>query len=335
MYHITKIFLLISLITLCSFEELDNSDKSWSRHFLKKVEEAKKLPRRTLAVAGAEEETTLKSCIEGYNLGLVEPILVGDENKIKEVAKENNLDISKFQIINEPDRKHASKAAVKLVLDKKAEMLMKGIVSAADFITTITSRKFGETVRTGRPLSHVEVCEIEGIDQLLLMTDGAVNLYPSLEEKMHITYNAIEIAKGLGINMPKVAVLSATELINPALKSALDAYELVQMNEKAALRGCIVDGPLSLDMAISKKACLKKEATDRKIQGDADVLLFPSVESHSIAWQFLMHTSRHLAAHMLVGASVPIIMTGRADDLDSHVHSMAIGSILCEFFKDH
>ena len=107
------------------------------------------------------------------------------------------------------------------------------------------------------------------------------------------------------------------------------------MNEKAAIRGYIVDGPLSLDMAISKKDCIKKNATDRNINGDADVLLFPSVESYSIAWQFLIHISRHLATHMLVGVKVPIIMTGRADDLDSHVHSMAIGSILCEFFKDH
>ena len=232
--------------------------------------------------------------------------------------------------------KHAAKLAIKLIYDKKAEMLMKGIVPATDFITAITNRKTGETIRTGRPLSHIEVCEIEGIDQLLFMTDGAVNLYPTLEDKMHITYNVIEISNALGINNPKVAVLSATELVNPALQSALDSYELVLMNEKAAIRGYIVDGSLSLDMAISKKAAEKKDCgRERKIRGDADVLLFPSVESHSIAWQFLMHTSRHLAAHMLVGASVPIIMTGRADDLDSHVHSMAIGSILCEFFKDH
>ena len=106
------------------------------------------------------------------------------------------------------------------------------------------------------------------------------------------------------------------------------------MNEKAAIRGYIVDGSLSLDMAISKKACIKKNATDRKINGDADVL-FPSVESHSIAWQFLMYTSRHLAAHMLVGAKVPFIMTGRADELESYIHSMAIGSLLCEYFKEH
>ena len=179
-----------------------------------------------------------------------------------------------------------------------------------------------------------KVCEIEGIDQLLFMTDGAVNLYPTLEDKMHITYNVIEISNALGINNPKVAVLSATELVNPALQSALDSYELVLMNEKAAIRGYIVDGSLSLDMAISKKACIKKNVTDRKINGDADVL-FPSVESHSIAWQFLMYTSRHLAAHMLVGAKVPFIMTGRADELESYIHSMAIGSLLCEYFKEH
>ena len=230
--------------------------------------------------------------------------------------------------------KHAAKLAIKLIYDKKVEMLMKGIVPATDFITAITNRKTGETIRTGRPLSHIEVCEIEGIDQLLFMTDVAVNLYPTLEDKMHITYNVIEISNALGINNPKVAVLSATELVNPALQSALDSYELVLMNEKAAIRGYIVDGSLSLDMAISKKACIKKNATDRKINGDADVL-FPSVESHSIAWQFLMYTSRHLAAHMLVDAKVPIIMTGRADELESYIHSMAIGSLLCEYFKEH
>ena len=217
MYHITKTLLLFSLITLCSLEELDNSDKSWSRHFLKKIEEAKKLSKRRLAVAGAEEEVILRSCVEGYKLGLVDPILIGNENKIKDIAKTNNLDISKFQIIHEPDRKHAAKLAVKLIYDKQADMLMKGIVSASDFITTVTNRKISETIRTGRSLSHVEVCEIEGIDQLLFMTDGAVHLYPTLENKMHITYNAIEIAQALGINMPKVAALSATELVNPSL----------------------------------------------------------------------------------------------------------------------
>jgi phosphate butyryltransferase len=115
MYHITKTLLLFSLITLCSLEELDNSDKSWSRHFLKKIEEAKKLSKRRLAVAGAEEEVILRSCVEGYKLGLVDPILIGNENKIKDIAKTNNLDISKFQIIHEPDRKHAAKLAVKLI----------------------------------------------------------------------------------------------------------------------------------------------------------------------------------------------------------------------------
>ena len=146
---------------------------------------------------------------------------------------------------------------------------------------------------------------------------------------MHITYNAIEIAKGLSINMPKVAVLSLTQLINLSLKSALDDYELVQMKEKASVRSCIIDGYLSLDIVISKKACEKKDASERKINGDVDVLLFPSVESHSIVSQFLMHISRYLAAHMLFGVRVPIFITGRADDLESHVHSITIGSILC------
>ena len=159
------------------------------------------------------------------------------------------------------------------------------------------------------------------------------NLYPTLEEKVHIILNAIEIANGIGIKLPKVAILSATELVNPKLQSTLDALDLVKMNENGYIRGCIVEGPLSLDMAISREASLTKLAFTKKIRGDADILLFPNIESHSIAWKFVILTSRHMAAHMLVGAKIPIIMTGRADDIHSYIHSMAVGSILCDYFK--
>ena len=329
MYY--SILIILSLIIFSSEKIIDNANKGWSQYFLPLIDKARKLPRRKLAVAGAVDELVLKACVEGYRRGYVQPILIGDKKLIFEYATHAYLNVSSFEIYDIADNKLAALKAVELIYEGKADILMKGAVSASDFLSSVSSKKF--PIRTGRPLSHVEITEIEGIEQMLLMTDGAVNLYPSLEEKVHIILNAVEIANSIGIKLPKVAILSATELINPKLQSTLDALDLVKMNENGYIRGCIVEGPLSLDMAISREASLTKLAFTKKIRGDADILLFPNIESHSIAWKFVILTSRHMAAHMLVGAKIPIIMTGRADDIHSHIHSMAVGSILCDYFK--
>ena len=329
MYH--SIIIIISIIQFSIGKLIDNANKGWSNHLLPLLDKAQSLPRRNLAVAGAEDELILKACLEGYKRGYVQPILIGDKTLIHDRAKHGYVDISNFEIIDIADSKLAALKGVELVYEGKADILMKGAVSASDYLSAISSDKF--PIRTGRPLSHVEITEIEGIEQMLLMTDGAVNLFPTLEEKVHIISNAVEIAKGLGIKEPKVAVLSATELVNPKLQTTLDAQELVKMNENGYIRGCIIEGPLSLDIAISREASLTKLAFYKKIRGDADILLFPNIESHSIAWKFVIHTTRHMAAHMLVGAKIPIIMTGRADDIHSYIHSMGIGSLLCDYFK--
>ena len=329
MYH--SLIIIISIINISIGKLIDNANKGWSKHLLPLLDKAQTLPRRNLAVAGAVNELVLKACLEGYKKGYVQPILIGDKNLIIEYAKHAYVDISNFEIIDISDPVEAAFKAVELVSEGLADILMKGAVSVSDYLSAINNKKF--QILTGRPLSQIEIAEIEGIEQMLLMTDGAINLYPTLEEKVHILLNAVEIANGLGIKVPKVAVLSATELVNPKLQSTIDAQYLVKLNENAYIRGCIVEGPLSLDMAISREASLTKLAFNKKIRGDADILLFPNIESHSIAWKFVIHTSRHLAAHMLVGAKIPIIMTGRADDIHSYVHSMGIGSLLCEYYK--
>lgn len=326
-----EIALIICIISVSLNKQIDNANKGWSNHLFKIVDDAKKLPRKVLAVAGAEEGVILHSCVEGYRRGYIQPILIGDEEKIKDIARHDNLDISQFKIDNIPDHKLAALRAVKYVADKEAQILMKGTVSASDFISSISEKEFN---LLDKPiLSHVEIAEIEGIEQLLILTDGAVHLNPTLEDKVHIINNAVDIGKAIGMHNPKVAVLAATEIVNPKIQSTLDAQELVSLNEKGTIKDCMVYGPLSLDMAISLEACQRKLAFGSRIKGDADILLFPNIESHSMAWKFIIYTSRHLAAHMLVGAKIPIIMTGRADDIHSHIHSMAIGSILFDYLK--
>ena len=324
-------FFLFSLLLIFVVSDLDQSDTSWSKHFHKLIENVKNLPTKKMAVAAAEDEYVLESVKIAKEEGLAESILVGDEKKIRELAKGLNMDLSGYEIINEVEPAKAALKAVKLVHDGKADMYMKGLISTKDFLRSVLDKEVG--LRTGRVLTHVGVFEVKGIDQLLFLSDQAFIMYPTLEEKVKIIENALDIANACGIQNPKVAPLAAVEVVNPKMPETVDAAELTKMNAEGKIKGCVIDGPLSLDMAISKEACSHKKGLNRKITGDADILLFPDIHTGNVAYKMLVHTSHFLNGAILSGTSAPVILTSRSDSVATKVNSIALASVLADHLK--
>ena len=325
-----NVFFLLTFFLIVSCD-LDQSDTSWSKHFHKLISGVKNLPMKKISVAAAEDDAVLEAIKIAKEEGLADSILVGDEKKIRELAKTINMDLSQFEIINEPDPASAAKIAVKFVHDGKADMYMKGLISTKDFLRSVLDKEVG--LRTGRVLTHVGVFEVKGVEQLLFLTDQAFIMYPTLEEKVKIIENALDIANACGVQNPKVAPLAAVEVLNPKMPATVDAVELTKMNEEGKIKGCIIDGPLSLDMAISREACSHKKGLNRKITGDADILLFPDIHTGNVAYKMLVHTAHFLNGAILSGTSAPVILTSRSDSVATRVNSIALASVLAEHIK--
>lgn len=287
--------------------------------------------KKKVAVAVAQDDAVLEAVQAAKERGIADAILVGDEKKIREIAKSMNMDLSDFEIINEEDVQTAALKAVKLVHDGKADMYMKGLIDTKGFLKSVLDKEVG--LRTGKPLSHVCVFEIKGIDHLLFLSDVAFIPYPSLEDKANIIENTVEIVKACGIENPKVAPLAAVEVVNPKMPVTVEAAELTKMCEEGKIKDCIVDGPLSLDLAIDPEAAKHKGATDRKIQGDADVLLFPDIHAGNLVYKCLVHTAEVRNGNILTGTKAPVILTSRSDDFETKVNSLALGAVVAEELK--
>ena len=328
-------FLIITSLIILSFSKITelelDLEAPWSTHFNKIFSEVKKIPMKKISVAAAEDSNVLEAVAIAKEKGIADAVLVGNEEKIKKIALEKKIDLSSFEIINEVDPRLAALKAVKLVHDGKCEMYMKGLLQTKDFLKSVLDKEVG--LRTGAILSHVAVFEVKGISQLLFMTDGGFIIEPTLEEKVHLIDNAVKVANACGIAQPKIAPLCAVEVVNPKMKCTTEAYELTKLNEKGQIKNCIVDGPISLDMAISREACEHKGTLDRKITGDADVLLFPDIHSNNIAAKFVAHTAEHFAGMILSGTSAPVILTSRSDDIKTKVSSIAFASYIAENMK--
>lgn len=287
---------------------------------------------KKVAVAVAQDSAVLEAVKAAKERKIADAILVGDEAKIKEIAAELNIDLGDFEIINVEDVTEAALTAVKLVHEGKADMYMKGLIDTKGFLKSVLDKEVG--LRTGKPLSHVCVFDVEGIDHLLFLTDVAFIPYPTLEDKVNIIHNTLEITKACGIENPKVAPLAAVEVVNPKMPVTVEAAELTQMNKDGKIPGCIVDGPLSLDLAIDPEAAKHKGATDRAIQGDADVLLFPDIHAGNLVYKAMVHTANVVNGNVLTGTKAPVILTSRSDSMEVKVNSLALGAIIAESIKN-
>ena len=283
---------------------------------------------KKVSVANAQDDAVLEAVRAAKDKNIADAILVGDEDKIKEIAASKNIDISDFEIIDVKDMIEAARVAVSLVHDGKADMYMKGLIDTKDFLKSVLDKEVG--LRTGKPLSHVAVFEIEGYDRLLFLSDVAFIPYPTLEDKAGIIKNTVEVAHACGLECPKVAPVAAVEVVNPKMPVTVEAAELAKMNEEGQITGCIVDGPLSLDLAIDPEAARHKGATGRKIVGDADVIIFPDIHAGNLVYKCLVHTANVKNGCILTGTKAPVILTSRSDEFETKVNSIALAAIVAE-----
>ena len=304
-----------------------------SKTFEDLVAKVSQFDMKKVSVAVAQDSAVLEAVRAAKDRNIADAILVGDRDKIEAVAKEDKVDISDLEIVDIKDDIEASLAAVKLVRDGVADMYMKGIINTKDFLKSVLNKEVG--LRTGNALSHVCVFDIKGIDHLLFLTDVAFIPYPSLEDKVNIINNTLPVVKACGIDNPKVAPLAAVEVVNPKMPVTVEAAELTQMNKDGKITGCIVDGPLSLDLAIDADAAKHKAATDRAIQGDADILLFPDIHAGNLVYKALVHTADAVNGNILTGTKAPVILTSRSDTFEVKVNSLVLGAVVAEYMKNN
>lgn len=291
--------------------------RSYEEIYAKVKSEAKKI----VAVAAAEDDTVLVAIAKARELGLCDAIFVGDEEKIRSIATEGGIDIEGIRIIDEKDPKVSARTAAGLVRSGEAHMLMKGLVDTASLLRAVLDKENG--LRKGEMISHVGVFEIPGYDRLIVVTDAALNMYPTLKEKKLIIENAVDMLHAFGIEKPKVAAVCAVEVVNEAMQATIDAAMLSKMNERGQIKGCLIDGPLALDNALSEEAAGHK-GIKSEVAGKADILLMPNIESGNVLYKALTYTTKSQAGGILLGAKAPVIVTSRADSFTSKVNSIAL-----------
>lgn len=284
--------------------------------------------KKKLAVAVAQDKAVLEAVKAAKERNIADSILVGDADKIREIAASLSMNPDDYEIIDVKDITEASLTAVKLVHDGKADMYMKGLLDTKTFLKSVLDKEVG--LRTGKPLSHVCVFEIPGIDRLLFLSDVAFMPYPTLEDKKCIIEYTVEIAKACGVECPKVAPLAAVEVVNPKMPVTVEAAELTRMNEEGEITGCIVDGPLSLDIALYKEAAEEKGALNRKVAGDADILVFPDIHAGNLVYKSIVHMVHCQNGNILTGTKAPVILTSRSDDCETKVNSIALAAVVAE-----
>ena len=301
-----------------------------SKNFDDLLSRVKECKRKKVSVAVAQDEPVLEAIKAAKEQGIADAILVGDKNKIKEIADSIGMDITQFEVIHEPDVKKAALFAIQLVSSGRADMVMKGLVDTATFLRSVLNKEVG--LRTGKVMSHVSVFEIEGFDRLIFLTDAAFNTYPDLKAKVQIVQNSVSVAHACGIECPKVAPVCAVEVVNPDMPATIDASLLSKMNDRGQIKGCVVDGPLALDNALSEEAAHHKGITG-PVAGKADVIMLPNIEIANVMYKTLTYTSNSRNGGILVGTSAPVILTSRADSFETKVNSIALAAVVAESIK--
>ena len=284
----------------------------------------RKLEPIPTAVAHPCEITALEGPLEAAEKGLIVPILVGPADKIRALAKANKVDLGKTEIDDAP-HSHASAArAVELVREGKAELLMKGSLHTDELLGAVIARETG--LRTQRRMSHVFLMDVPTYHKPILITDAAINIAPTLEEKVDICQNAIDLGHVMGVAKPKVAILAAVETVTSKMPATIDAAALCKMADRKQITGGVLDGPLAFDNAISKEAAQIK-GIESDVAGDPDILLVPDLEAGNMVAKLLTFLAKADSAGLLLGARVPIILTSRADSVRSRIASCAVAML--------
>jgi phosphate acetyltransferase len=296
------------------------------------IARCKSLPPTATAVAHPCDESSLQAVVDAARAGLIAPVLVGPRARIEAVAKARSLDISKFDIVDAEHSEASAAAAVALVREGKAEALMKGSLHTDELMGAVVRRETG--LRTARRISHCFIMDVPAHPDPLIVTDAAVNIAPTLKDKVHIVQNAVDLAHDLGMAEARVAILSAMETVNPDVPSTLEAAALCKMADRGQITGGVLDGPLALDNAISPEAARIKKIVS-PVAGRANVLVVPDLEAGNMLAKSLTFLAGADAAGIVLGARVPIILTSRADSLTTRLASCAVATLVANARREN
>lgn len=284
-----------------------------------------------LVVAAAQDEDVLSAICKAAEEDLIEPILVGDKSEIHQIAEREKLNIEKYELIDVVDLTEAAKVSVKLVSEGKGDFLMKGLIDTSILLKAVLDKEIG--LRTDRLLSHVMIYDVPHYHKLIFLTDGGMNIEPSFEEKVKIAENAIDACKALGNEVVKVAALAAKEKVSEKMPTTVDARKLQDLCKEGAFgEGVILEGPLALDLAVSKEAASVKKF-ESEIAGDVDILLVPTIEVGNGVGKTLTYLAGAESAGIIMGAKVPVVLVSRADSYEAKLNSIALGSVIASYKK--
>ncbi len=287
------------------------------------IDIAKQKPKKNIVVAAAEDQPVLEAVRDARDAGIADAVLVGNKAMIIDMAKQINYDLTGVEIINEENPPQSCRIAVNLIRENKGQILMKGLVSSADYLKAVLDKENG--LRKGELLSHIGFFESPHFPRVLALTDAAQNIAPDLMEKKSIITNAVDVFHRLGVKMPKVALIAAVETVNPKMEATLHAALLTMMNRRKQIKGCIIDGPLAFDNAISKEAAEHK-GIESEVAGETDLIVAPSIEVGNALYKSFTYYSGATVAAITVGATVPIVLTSRADSDRSKLMSIALAA---------
>ena len=287
----------------------------------------KRYVKRRLVLAVAQDHNSLGAVLKAAGKGIVIPVLVGDKNKIKQESDENGFDLSGIEIMHEPNDKMAVEKSIRLINEGAADILMKGNIKTPDLLKGVLNKEWG--LRTGKLLNHLALFQVETYHKLLAVTDVAMNIAPNLQDKISIINNSVTVLHKLGVEMPKIAVLGAIEIVDEKMSATLDAALLSKMNQREQISGCIIDGPLAFDNAISAQSAKYKKIKS-EVAGDCDLLLVPDIEVGNILYKSLVFLSNAEVASMIVGAKAPIVLTSRSDSEKSKFNSILLAAAVAD-----
>lgn len=279
------------------------------------------------AIVHPTDVLSLAGAVQAAQEGIIEPILVGNEEKIRKVAEDSHIDIRNYKIVSTPHSHAAAAAAVQMARNGEVEALMKGKLHTDELMEAVVDKENG--LRTGRRISHVFMLDVPSYPKPLFLTDAAINITPNMLDKKDIVQNAVDLFHALQPGTPKVAILAAVETVNEKMPATLDATALCKMAERGQITGAIIDGPLAFDNAISKEAAAIKGITS-EVAGNADILVVPDIESGNMLYKQLRYFSGVQGAGIVLGAKVPIILTSRASDSDDRVVSCALALLYAQ-----
>jgi phosphate butyryltransferase len=279
----------------------------------------------SIAVAAAHDPDVIEALKRARELNLAEGILVGKGSEIRAMARAAAFDLSESQVVNEPDPAAATRQAIALVREGRAALLMKGKIATASLIRAVLDKDTG--LRTSRQLSQVVVFRVPGFDRLMLATDAAINIAPTLAEKADLCRNAIEVARAIGIEKPNIAALCALEFVNPEMPATVDAAALSAMNRRGQLPGCYIEGPIALDAALSRFAAERKAISSPVVE-NTDIFLAPDIEAANILYRAIVYFAKAESGGIVLGARVPMVLLSRAETPETKVRSVAIAVLV-------